>query len=482
MPSTLSTVVLFASLVSTALSAPSQYDFSKIDPKKIVNRDVVVIGGGAAGTHAAIGLKDNGKCVMLIDIKDRIGGHTETVRDPISGRTGEAGVLLYHNEDEVKRFFGRFNVPLTNLSLSALSATTSAADFRTGQVIPAQAIQQPSQQNVSLAFQKYIAFLAKYPKLDAGLFVDSPVPDELLVPMSTLITNLGLEPIANTLYGLVQNVGDFLNTPVIQATRVLGLSLIKTVTGPGFLTSAKGDNSELYRNAQAELLAADSLWLSSKVIHTTRKNNGVQLVVQTPKGVKYISAKKLLMAIPPRVEALKDFDLRQNEKDIFSKLLATGYYAAFLNNTGLPAGVTLSNTSPDQPYGIPQLPAAFTIGASTIPGLSVAYFGTSASRSTYPFSDDYVKSQFVNTIKKLQTANPQTFKQSNPSFYYYTAHTPYSVQAKAEDVKAGIYTKMYALQGQASTFWTGAAWRAEDSSDIWRYNKEIVLPALLKSL
>ena len=482
MPSTLSTVVLLASLVSTALSVPSKYDFSKIDSRQIINRDVVVIGAGAAGTHAAINLKDHGKCVMVIDIKDRVGGHTETVRDNISGRNAEAGVIIFHNEPEVKRFFGRFNVPLTNLSLSALSATTRPVDFRTGQAIPAQAIQQPSQQAIGLAFQKLAGFLAKYPKLDAGLFLDNPVPDELLTPMGTLITQLGLEPIANIIYGLTQNVGDFLNTPIVEVSRVLGLSLIQTITGPGFLTSARGDNSEIYRKAQAELLAADSLWLNSKVIHTTRKNNGVQLVVQTPKGLKYISAKKLLMAIPPRVEALKTFDLRQNEKDIFSKLLATGYYSALLNNTGLPAGTSFANTSPEKPYGIPQVPAAFTIGASAIPGISIAYFGTTASRSTYPFSDDYVKSQMVGTIKRLQAANPQTFNQSNPAFYYYTSHAPYSIQAKAEDIKAGLYANMYALQGQASTFWTGAAWRAEDSSNIWRYNQEFVLPALLKSL
>jgi hypothetical protein len=38
------------------------------------------------------------------------------------------------------------------------------------------------------------------------------------------------------------------------------------------------------------------------------------------------------------------------------------------------------------------------------------------------------------------------------------------------------------LQGGRSTWWTGASWRAQDSSDIWRFNEEVVLPGLLKGV
>ena len=481
MPSKLPTVVLLASLISSVVSIPSKYDFSKINARNIINRDVVIVGGGSGGIHAAIGLKDNKKTIMVIETKENIGGHTQTVRDH-NGHTAEAGVIVFHYEPEVMRYFGRLNVPLMNLSANYFSANSRPYDFKTGQAIPAAAIQQPSQQATGLALQKFLAFLAKYPELDRGLFLKTPVADELAMPIGTLIQNLGLEAIANLMYGLTQNAGDFLSTPVVEVTRVFGLSLLKTVIGGNFLTSARRDNSELYRNAQAELLAANSLLLSSNVIHTTRKNDGVELVVQTPQGIKYICAKKLLMAVPPRTEALKAFDLRQNEKDVFNRLLSVGYYSALVNNTGIPNNLTALNVATDKPYGIPSLPGAFLVGAGTIPGIANVYFGTPASRSTYPYSDDFVKSQMISTVKRLQAANPKTFKQSNPDFYFFTAHAPYSMQARTEDIKAGIYQRMYALQGQDSCFWTGAAWRAEDSSNIWRYNNEVVLPALLKSL
>jgi heterodisulfide reductase subunit A-like polyferredoxin len=45
--------------------------------KDTIVRDVAIIGGGSAGTHAAVSLKDKGKSVILIEAKGRLGGHTE---------------------------------------------------------------------------------------------------------------------------------------------------------------------------------------------------------------------------------------------------------------------------------------------------------------------------------------------------------------------------------------------------------------------
>lgn len=42
----------------------------------VIVRDVVVLGGGATGTFAALKLKDAGKSVLVVEQKDRLGGHT----------------------------------------------------------------------------------------------------------------------------------------------------------------------------------------------------------------------------------------------------------------------------------------------------------------------------------------------------------------------------------------------------------------------
>jgi hypothetical protein len=72
--------------------------------------------------------------------------------------------------------------------------------------------------------------------------------------------------------------------------------------------------------------------------------------------------------------------------------------------------------------------------------------------------------------------NPDTFAKVEPEYVVYTSHAPFYLQAKAEDVQRVSYDDMDRLQGVQSTYWTGAAWRAQDSSMLWRFNFEVVLP------
>ena len=43
-----------------------------------IERDVAIIGGGSAGTYAAIRLKDMSKSVVVIEKDGILGGHTDT--------------------------------------------------------------------------------------------------------------------------------------------------------------------------------------------------------------------------------------------------------------------------------------------------------------------------------------------------------------------------------------------------------------------
>ena len=43
----------------------------------VIERDVCVIGGGSGGTYSAVALKDAGKSVVVLERKQRLGGHTE---------------------------------------------------------------------------------------------------------------------------------------------------------------------------------------------------------------------------------------------------------------------------------------------------------------------------------------------------------------------------------------------------------------------
>jgi hypothetical protein len=155
---------------------------------------------------------------------------------------------------------------------------------------------------------------------------------------------------------------------------------------------------------------------------------------------------------------------------------------AIVKNTGTPDNVTITNYAPETPYNIPILPAVLVMQATPIPGIKSVYYGTPRSNLTYPVSDEQVKKEITAGIKKLQTENPDRFTCTEPEIVVYSSHAPFYLQARPEDTKRGFYGELYGLQGHRSTYWTGASWRAQDSSDLWRFNEEVVLPALLKGL
>ena len=169
--------------------------------------------------------------------------------------------------------------------------------------------------------------------------------------------------------------------------------------------------------------------MSSEVINSVRHDDGVELVVKTPDGVKLICAKKLLITIPPKLDLLASFDLQEQERDVFARFINAGYYSALIKNTGVPEDLFIYNYAPDMPYNLPAIPGIYLMQPTAIPGVKAIYYGADVSNATYPLSDE-----------------------------------------------------MNALQGLKSTYWSGAAFRAHDSSALWQFNKEVVLPMLTKGL
>jgi hypothetical protein len=379
---------------------------------------------------------------------------------------------VWHNISIVRNYFQRFNIPLVTNDNGA--ARSLDFDFRTGTPVN---VTHPAPEAVGAAFAKYAAFLAQYPEIDRGMFLPNPVPEDLLMPFGALAKKYDFEAILENLWITNQGAGNLLTIPTVENMRIDGLSLIQQVLTNALLTTARHNNSELYTAAQAELLAANALLLSSEVKHSSRTDHGVELIVQTPHGKKLICAKKLLITIPPRLKALRPFDLDRQERSVFAKLVDAGYYTSLVKNTGIPDDVVLPNYAPNTPYNLPPLPGAYIIAPTGVPGLKAIYYGSERS-----LPDARVKADIISTVKRLQAKNTGMFNQTEPEFVVYSSHAPFYLRAKPGDISEGVYVDMYALQGLRSTWWTGAAWRAQDSSMLWRFNEEVVLPELLKGL
>jgi hypothetical protein len=452
---------------------PYDMDPDHYKPDHLIKTDVVVVGGGAAGTYAAIQLKDQHKKVVVIESKARLGGHTETYHDPESGQPIDMGVLLYHDEPIVHEWYARFNLSLSRIDFG--SAAPQYVDFRTGKIeknVPAA-----DQTAVAAALQRYAAVLQKYPDLDKGYFFPNPAPKDLYMPFGEFVKKYDIGAAVQFIFGFTSAAGDILELPALQQFRTLSLSLLKTVNN--FQTSSVEDNSLLYEKATAELLAAKSLLLSSKVLATERVSDSghVKVLVETPKGCTLIIAKKLLMTIPPVASSLAAFDVCEKELNLFRQFEGIGYYTSVIRNAG--AGTALvQSIALDKPYALPPMPVIFNIGpVPANPSLSLVYYGTKLGQIA---SDGEAKAAIVADLKRYQKANG--IKPTEPEFMAFSNHSPYNLQVSGEATKNGFYQELYALQGKRNTFWSGATWKAHDSSSTWAFTKDIVLPKLMKSL
>ena len=88
-------------IVTLQVSALTSVSLNGVEYKigSHIFRDVCVVGGGSSGTYAAVRLTDMGKTVIVIEQKDRLGGHTETYTDPINGFMYDIGVLVVSRDD-----------------------------------------------------------------------------------------------------------------------------------------------------------------------------------------------------------------------------------------------------------------------------------------------------------------------------------------------------------------------------------------------
>jgi len=191
----ISTTALAAFLPATFASPTSPYSEASFKPQDIITRDVAVIGGGSSGIYSAIQLLDKGKSVVVVEKKDRVGGHTETYIDP-SGKTIDMGVIVFHNTTLVRDYFTRLRIPFI-VANGFGGGEPRSYDLRTGEAVT---LNRPNQTAVGAAFAKYAQVFAKYPKLNEGLFLPDPVPDELVLPLYDFLKKYGAEDALPTMF------------------------------------------------------------------------------------------------------------------------------------------------------------------------------------------------------------------------------------------------------------------------------------------
>lgn len=441
---------------------------------KIIERDVCVIGGGSSGTYTAVAVKDAGRSVVVLEAKQRLGGHTETYVDPATGVPTDIGVVVFHNLPVVTDYFARLGTPIITLPPGAFGGTNVNVDFRTGKI---QNFSEPNPADTGAALQTYFGYLqqlkASYFDLDSSFDLPNPVPPDLTLKFRDFVTKYGLGAMVRTAFQFGQGAGDILNMPAVYALKLFSSQVVASIFGldGGFMACPTG-NSTLYENATSFL--GDDVLFGADVLHVDRDRNGVTVTVETPSGRYVVKAKKLVVTAPPTLDNLCGFDLDRVEESLLRRYRPNAYYAGILKLSGIPAGLSVTNSNERTAYNLPQLPGIYGLNPTLVPGLWNVKFG-----STVPLSDFDVKATIVSQIRRLSDA---TYFPTPPrvlDIVTFAAHAPFELNVHADDINRGFYGSLNDLQGRNRTYYSGAAFQCHNSSLIWRYTKESVLPLVL---
>jgi len=441
---------------------------------KIIERDVVVIGGGSSGTYTAVAVKDAGRSVVVLERKARLGGHTETYTDPATGIPTDIGVVVFHNLPVVTNYFARLGTPIIALPAGGFGGNNVNFDFRTGKI---QNFTEPSGAETGAALQGYYGYLqqlkATYFDLDSSFDLPNPVPPDLTMKFRDFVSKYGFGAMVRTAFQFGQGTGDILNMPAAYVLKVFSSQVVSSIFGlnGGFMMCPTG-NSTLYENATA--LLGDDVVFNAEVLHVERDRNGVTVTVETPQGRYVVKAKKLVVTAPPTPENFCGFDLDRTEESLIRRFDSNFYYTGLLKLEGVPAGLSVTNSNERTLYNLPQLPGFYGINPTLVPGLWNVKFG-----STVPLSDFEVKATIVSQIRRL---SDPTYFPTPPrvrEIVTFSAHTPFELNVRGDEITRGFYSALNDLQGRNRTYYSGAAFQSHDSSLIWRYTKDTVLPLVL---
>lgn len=309
----------------------------------------------------------------------------------------------------------------------------------------------------------------------------SDIPEDLLMNFGDFVEKYEIQdalPIMWETTGL--GVGAMLNKDTLPVMMAFGAQMARVMLGQqNASVPASGRNQDLY-DAVAEFLG-DRVYLDTRVVSANRSDDGVTVTVRN--GITdeetMIHAKKLLVAIQPVADKLAAFDLDENEKTVFSKFQYSREYTGIASNPSLPVNSTIYN---------------FPYSASDNTQLHWQDFNFTSDFEAADYSKDLFRIIMVgdeNLGPEQARAMAQrdfstlvgsgvltASNQTELHWLGFSDHGPMHGHVSKDDVEAGFYQDLYALQGLRSTWYTGAAFSSNYQTILWAYN-EILLPKML---
>lgn len=455
--------------------------------KCTLEKDVVVIGGGASGSHAAFRLReDYDKSILLIEKRDHLGGHVNTY-DAASGNSYNYGVQSFVDVHGAAEFVNE-RLGVETAAPGRTSTTTRYLDFTTGEDV---AYSVPTSAQLMAALAKYAEICAQYEDKLLPSFWDfwapEDIPDDLLLTFGDFVEKYELEALVPTLFKVTgMGLGNVSNVLTIWVMQAFGGPMARSFLGTqSTFVPASGRNQDIY-DAFAEKLGEDVMY-SSTVVSAKRSDEGVLLTIKSSNNQTVtVKAKRLLLAIEPTESNLAPFNLDDEEHAVFDKFSYSAIGAGIVSNPSLPTGYSLNNlpaaASPNNWLVLPELDftARFDY-MGTEEGEGRDYFrvlviGDGNLDSTG--AKELAQTNFNTLIKAGAIDAPDS---SELEFVAFAEHGPMHARVSADELKDGFIQDLYGLQGLRSTWWTGGAWFAQFQTHLWWYN-DILIPKLIENM
>ncbi|KAK0614523.1 hypothetical protein B0T14DRAFT_486819 [Immersiella caudata] len=453
-----------------------------------IYRDVAIVGGGAAGSYAAVRLREDfGVSVVVIEKDGKLGGHVNTWVDPATGRGFDAGVQNWIEINNASAFFGRFGIALQPNVRSVLDQ--HFVDFTTGARLAEY--RPPSATDRSAALRSYLAAAEQFlPILEPGWWnfpAPNEIPADLLLPFRDFAAKYNLtagipQIFATTGFGK----HNFMDSLTLFLMRSFDVNMVRTLLGldANFVPVSR-KNQDLY-DAILTSLGPDAL-TSSTVTNGQRSssdNQNVTLEVHNwaTKTTTRVVAKKLLFTAAPTEENLQPFNLETEEESVFDNFYYSTSVVGIVSHPSLPLNASFINTpTAAQPQNWASAAPSFPYNTrfENYPN-STYYRVIAVGDRSFSLSDakDVIQASFDRMVTAgtlQQTKPPQNLK-----FHLLESHGPVSASTSAEVLGSGFIQKLNALQGKRSTWFTGAAWSVHLTTSLWGFTDSL-LPRLVAS-
>ncbi|KAH7086940.1 hypothetical protein FB567DRAFT_526599 [Paraphoma chrysanthemicola] len=466
--------IFLLACLQVIFAVPHDASFSQ---SQVIERDVAVIGGGAAGTFASVRLReDYNTSIVLIEPKSHLGGHVSTYLVPETNTTLEYGVQSYVQNGPEADFFARFGV--STQPFAARRLTPINVEITTGGLL--KNYTTPSANATNEAFGRWLAIVSKYESFLEPGYWDFPqppnIPADFLIPFEDFAKTHQLEAavpriiaISGVGYG---GIRDLLTLHIFQA---FGATLTRQVLENRLLTQV-GSNSLVYQRALA--LLSDDVLLSSTIQTVKRTETGAEILVTQGKKQYTIRAKRLLFTAPPSLTTLAQYGLDDKETSALSKWTIPAEFVAVVKIPCIPENTSVSflpsAAAPSNQLALKDWPYSLRLD-STGPSGSNLFRIIFGSNTTLPAEE----------FKKIVTTSVHTLQEAGTiqgncsvDFKAISEHTRPQWKLTPQQLKDGFVQELYALQGYRATWYTGYAWAAPYSSTVWAFTDDVLVRLL----